>query len=84
MPKWLRWFYVCGTAHDAIIIEAPIERIEADVATLETYMKRASALVLDGADLKTEPEIVRYPERYRPADGAAMWEHVWRLLGMRP
>ena len=33
--------------HDAVLIEAPIERIEADVALMQEIMRRASRIVLN-------------------------------------
>jgi DNA polymerase-1 len=47
--------------HDALLIEAPIERIEADVALLQELMRRASRVVLDPHELRTDAVIIRYP-----------------------
>ena len=60
--------------HDAVLIEAPIERIEADVALMREIMRRASRVVLNaGADgpheLRTDFKIVRYPDRYSDPRG---------------
>ena len=73
--------------HDAVLIEAPIERIEADVALMREIMRRASRIVLnvsaDGPhELRTDVKIVRYPERYSDPRGAEIWTEVlggcWR------
>jgi DNA polymerase I len=71
--------------HDAVLIEAPIERIEADVALMQEIMRRASRVVLNsGADgpheLRTDAKIVCYPERYSDQRGAEIWGQVLDLL----
>ena len=68
-----------------LLIEAPIERIDADVALLKDIMRRASRVVLnataDGTyELRTDATIIRYPERYTDKRGTEMWERVLRLL----
>ena len=72
--------------HDAVLIEAPIERIEADVALMQEIMRRASRIVLnataDGThELRTDAKIIRYPERYTDKRGDAIWDHVHRPAG---
>jgi DNA polymerase family A len=79
---------LCAPVHDALLIEAPIERIEADVALLREIMRRASRVVLnptaDGTlELRTDYKIVRYPERYTDRRGDAIWADVLRLLAER-
>jgi DNA polymerase-1 len=71
--------------HDALLVEAPIERIETDVALLQEFMRRASRVVLNPAadgtlDLRTDAKIIRYPERYTDPRGDAIWADVLRLL----
>jgi DNA polymerase I len=72
--------------HDAVLIEAPTERIEADVALVQEIMRRASRIVLnaDSAgthELRTDYTIIRYPNRYSDKRGAAIWDQVLGLLG---
>jgi hypothetical protein len=74
--------------HDAVLIEAPVERIEADVALMREIMRRASRIVLnaDAAgthELRTDYTIVRYTNRYSDPRGAAIWNHVLQLLAER-
>jgi hypothetical protein len=74
--------------HDAVLIEAPIERIEADVALMQELMRRASRIVLnrDRAgthELRTDCTIVRYPDRYIDKRGVAVWQHVLDLLAQQ-
>lgn len=71
--------------HDAVLIEAPIERIEADVALMQEIMRRASRIVLNADpagthELRTDAAIIRYPERYSDPRGAAIWARVRKLL----
>jgi len=71
--------------HDAVLIEAPIERIEADVTLMREIMRRASRIVLNadaiGTDeLRTDAKIIRYPDRYSDRRGDAIWVRVLGLL----
>jgi DNA polymerase-1 len=74
-----------ASVHDALLIEAPTERIEADVALTREIMRRASRIVLNADasgthELRTDVEIVRYPDRYSDPRGAAFWDQVVELL----
>ena len=75
---------VCAPVHDAILIEAPIERLEDDVARMREFMRCASALVLDGFEVQTDAELVRFPDRYSDARGKKMWDTIIRLLDAKP
>jgi DNA polymerase I len=66
--------------HDAVLIEAPLERIEADVALMQELMRRASRVVLGGHELRTDAKIIRHPERYTDRRGDAVWANVLGLL----
>src|SRR5260370_27229660 len=71
--------------HDAVLLEAPIERIEADVALMQEIMRRASRIVLnsdsDGPpELRTDAKIVRYPDRYTDKRGKDIWAYVLKHL----
>ncbi len=68
--------------HDALLIEAPLEKIDEHVAELQACMREASRLVLGGVlELGSDAEVVRWPERYMDERGAVMWDTVVRLLG---
>jgi DNA polymerase I len=76
---------ILAPVHDAVLIEAPIERIEADVARVREIMRRASRVVFnktaDGPhELRTDKTIIRYPEQYSDKRGAEMWDRVLGLL----
>jgi DNA polymerase I-like protein with 3'-5' exonuclease and polymerase domains len=71
--------------HDAVLIEAPIERIEADTKLMQEIMRRASRIVLDDAidgpyELRTDAKIIKYPERFTDKRGDRIWAHVLDLL----
>jgi hypothetical protein len=71
--------------HDAVLIEAPIERIEADVILMQEIMRRASRIVLNADaegthELRTDAKIIRYPDRFNDKRGEAIWERVLKLL----
>jgi hypothetical protein len=77
-----------GPVHDAVLIEAPIERIEADVALMQEIMRRASRIVLNRDrtgthELRADATIVRYPDRYSDPRGVAVWNRVIELLGQQ-
>jgi DNA polymerase I len=79
---------IIAPVHDAVLIEAPIERIEADVALMQEIMRRASRIVLnkdaDGThELRTDANIVRYPAHYTDPRGEGIFEHVLELLAAR-
>jgi DNA polymerase I len=71
---------VCAPVHDAVLICAPLDRLDADVARMQGAMREASRMVLDGFELGTDAEIVRYPDRYADPRGAVMWERVMKLI----
>jgi hypothetical protein len=43
-------------------------------------MAEASQIVLDGFCLRSDADIVRYPDRYTDKRGAVMWATVMGLL----
>jgi hypothetical protein len=71
---------VCGPIHDALLIEAPLNQLDAIVAATEETMAQASDIVLGGPRLRTEAKIVRYPDRYTDGRGTFMWNTVWDVL----
>jgi hypothetical protein len=76
---------LCAPVHDAVLIEALINRIETDVALMQEMMRRASRIVLNAAadgpyELRTDAKIVRYPERYTDKRGEQIWKQMLALL----
>jgi DNA polymerase I-like protein with 3'-5' exonuclease and polymerase domains len=74
---------VCAPIHDALLIEADVDRIDDAVAITRTSMAEASKVVLDGLEVGTDVEIIRWPQRYADARGQVMWERVTELMGRR-
>jgi DNA polymerase I-like protein with 3'-5' exonuclease and polymerase domains len=72
---------VCAPVHDALLLAAPLDRLDEDVARLRACMAEASRVVLDGFEIRTDVETVRWPDRYMDGRGAEMWSRVMRLLG---
>jgi DNA polymerase I-like protein with 3'-5' exonuclease and polymerase domains len=70
--------------HDALLVEAPLDRIEYDVALLQELMRRASRVVLNPTGgnftLRSDATIVRYPDRYSDMRGKRMWSVVLQQL----
>jgi DNA polymerase I-like protein with 3'-5' exonuclease and polymerase domains len=71
---------VCAPIHDALLIEAPLDRLEADVIHTQIIMREASRVVLNGFELDSEVKIVRYPDRYVDDRGITMWNRIMTLL----
>jgi len=66
--------------HDAVLICAPRDHLEADIAAMRAAMAEASRLVLAGFELGTDVKIVRWPDRYADPRGNEMWGRVSNLV----
>jgi len=71
---------LCALVHDAVLIEAPSDKIDEAVAITRDCMAAASRAVLGGFELGTEADIIRYPDRFADEQGQRMWSDVNRLL----
>jgi hypothetical protein len=71
---------VCAPVHDAVLICAPLDRLDADVERMQDAMREASRIVLDGFELGTDAKLIRYPDRYMDERGTVMWERVMKLI----
>ncbi|MBV9657270.1 MAG: DNA polymerase I [Verrucomicrobia bacterium] len=71
---------VCAPVHDAVLIEAATDQIDAVAKAAQALLERASQAVLGDFTLRTEAKIIRWPERFSEPRGAAMWERVTQLL----
>ena len=72
---------VCAPVHDAFLIAAPLERLDAYVLAMRALMSRAGRAVTGGLDVRTDADVVRWPDRFMDPRGAAMWR---RVVGMLP
>ncbi len=71
--------------HDAVMIESPIDRIDADVELMRELMRRASRVVLNAElygpyELRTKADIIRFPDRFSDKRGEQIWQDVLKLL----
>jgi hypothetical protein len=71
---------VCAPVHDAVLICAPLDRLDAVVARMQDAMREASRIVLNGFELRTDATVVRHPDRYMDERGTVMWSRVMALL----
>jgi hypothetical protein len=83
-----RGLTLVAPVHDAVLLEAPEDRIEQDVALMREIMRRASRVILnptaDGTiELRTDAKIIRYPDRFTDPRGTELWATVLKLLAER-
>ena len=71
---------VCAPVHDALLIEAPEDEIDAAVCLTRRLMGQASRVVLSGFEVRTDVKIVRHPNRWVDPRGAFMWERICSLI----
>ena len=71
---------VCAPVHDALLVMAPIERIDEVVAATQKAMANASKVVLDGFELRSEAKIFAHPDRFMDPRGESMWAKVWEIV----
>ncbi|MDY0134234.1 MAG: DNA polymerase [Atribacterota bacterium] len=72
---------VCAPVHDALLVEAPITEIDDVVALTRAAMERASELVLGkGRVVRTDVDVVRFPDRYTDEAGSGLWNRIMCLL----
>lgn len=71
---------VCSPVHDALLIESPLDRLDSDIAVTQQLMQDASVLVLDGFKLRSDVDVVRWPDRYMDKRGLVMWKKLNRYL----
>jgi DNA polymerase-1 len=75
-----RGIEVCAPVHDAVLICAPLDRLDAGVVRMQDAMREASRVVLNGFELGTDAIVVRHPNRYMDDRGRVMWDRVMALL----
>ena len=71
---------VCAPIHDAFLIEADLANLESTVAGMREIMAEASRKALGGFEIRTDVEIIRYPDRYRDERGLNMWRIAMEQL----
>lgn len=81
---------ICALIHDAVLVCAPLERLDADIAQMRECMALASRILLDGFELRTDVtndgkdvHLVRYPNHYQDSRGTVMRDRVMQLVTAR-
>jgi hypothetical protein len=72
--------HVVGPVHGALMVEGPADAIDDVVARTQEAMAEASAIVLGGFRLRSDPKIVRWPNRYMDGRGREFWGRVMSIL----
>jgi DNA polymerase I len=78
-----RGIQVCAPVHDAFLICAPVERMEADVAAMQAAMAEASQAILGGFKLGSAAEIIAcHPDRYMDKRNGSRdtWNRIWAMV----
>ena len=75
-----RGVQVCAPVHDAVLIIAQLDNLEAEITAVRAAMAEASRIVLAGFELATDVKVVRWPERYMDPRGVEMWNRVCDLV----
>src|SRR5262249_47801312 len=75
-----RGIEVCAPVHDAVLICAPLDRLEEDIAGMRAAMAQASKIVLAGPELRTDAIRTHYPDRFHDPRGMEMWNRVIELV----
>lgn len=71
---------ICAPIHDALLLEAPLDRLDEDISRLKGIMIAASEMVMGSMACRVDVEIVRHPDRYRDDSGGEMWDRAMSLL----
>jgi len=71
---------ICAPVHDAFLIEASSDKIEEHCETMQNAMKEASAIILNGFELRSDKKVINYPGHYSDQRGDEIWEVVTATL----
>jgi hypothetical protein len=72
---------VCAPVHDAFLIMAPLDYLDADVAAMRAIMSAAAETII-GIPVRTDAKFVLPPARYMDPRGEKTWGKVMGLLQM--
>jgi DNA polymerase I len=70
---------LCCPVHDAVVVEADADGIDAVVERTRELMALAGRMVLNGFEVRTSAEVIRRPDRYMDPRGEAMWNVLMDL-----
>ena len=79
-----RGIVVCSPVHDALMVEAGLEDVNGVVSGTQQAMCEASQIVLDGFALRSDANVVRFPDRYSDPRGQPMWDAVSSIVNELP
>jgi hypothetical protein len=71
---------VCAPVHDAVLVEAPADRIDAVAAETQSILADAAQIVLDGPRLRSDVKTVRWPDRLLDDESGAFWSRLMTYL----
>jgi hypothetical protein len=71
---------IWAPVHDAVLICAPLDQLDGDVATMRAAMAEASQVALGGFELDTDVSATRWPDRHMDERGEVMWARVMKIL----
>jgi hypothetical protein len=71
---------VCAPVHDALLVEAPIDNLDATIDRTQAAMGAASRAVLGGLTLRSSVTRVVFPDRFADPRGADMFRTVLDVL----
>jgi hypothetical protein len=77
-----RGLAIIAPVHDAVMVEGPADSIDAIVAETQAAMAEASAVILNGFQLRSDAKIVRWPDRYMDDRGREFWDRIQALLSI--
>ncbi len=67
--------------HDAILIECDEEEADETIFQAQKLMTKASSIVLGpGNSIKTEANVIKYPDRYSDPRGVETWNKILRII----
>jgi hypothetical protein len=71
---------IAAPVHDALLILAKADEIDQGIAQTQAAMRRASEIVLAGCPLRTDVQVIHYPNSFREKRGVLMWQWMTETL----
>jgi DNA polymerase I len=72
---------IIAPIHDAILIECNEEEADEIILKAQKLMTEASTIVLGpGNSIKTETNVIKYPDRYSDPRGIETWNRILRII----
>ena len=71
---------IVAVVHDAVLIEAPADRIDEEAVRAAVCLERASRRFLRDFALRVDTKVIHEGERFRDKRGVKVWEFIERTL----